>query len=31
LWNTDRQAAINYCIQDVKLTQAVADILMPAY
>jgi hypothetical protein len=31
LWNTDRQAAINYCLQDVKLTQAVADILMPAY
>jgi hypothetical protein len=31
LWNTDRQAAISYCLQDVKLTQAVADILMPAY
>jgi len=31
LWNTDRQAAIDYCLQDIKLTQAVADILVPAY
>lgn len=31
LWNTDRQAAIDYCLQDIKLTQAVADILIPAY
>jgi hypothetical protein len=31
LWNTDRQAAIDYCLQDVRLTQAVADILIPAY
>ena len=31
LWNTNRQAAIDYCLHDVKLTQAVADILMPAY
>ena len=27
----NRQAAIDYCLHDVKLTQAVADILMPAY
>lgn len=31
LWNTDRQAAIDYCLQDIKLTQQVADILIPAY
>ena len=31
LWNTNRQAAIDYCLQDVKLTQQVADILIPAY
>jgi hypothetical protein len=31
LWNTDRQAAIDYCLQDVRLTQQVADILIPAY
>jgi DNA polymerase elongation subunit (family B) len=31
LWNTDRQAAIDYCLQDIRLTQAVADILIPAY
>jgi uncharacterized protein YprB with RNaseH-like and TPR domain len=31
LWKTNRQAAIDYCLQDVRLTQAVADILIPAY
>ena len=31
LWNTNRQAAIEYCLQDIKLTQQVADILIPAY
>ena len=31
MWNTNRQAAIDYCLQDIKLTQAVADILIPAY
>ena len=31
LWNTDRQAAIDYCLRDVQLTQQVADILIPAY
>ncbi len=31
LWNTNRQAAIDYCLHDVKLTQQVADILIPAY
>jgi hypothetical protein len=31
LWNTNRQSAIDYCLHDVKLTQQVADILMPAY
>ena len=31
LWNTDRQAAIDYCLQDIKLTKQVADILIPAY
>ena len=31
LWQTDRQAAIHYCLRDVQLTQKVADILIPAY
>lgn len=31
LWKTNRQAAIDYCLQDVKLTQQVADVLMPSY
>jgi len=31
LWNTNRQAALDYCLRDVQLTQQVADILMPAY
>jgi hypothetical protein len=31
LWQTDRQAAINYCLRDVQLTQQVADILIPTY
>jgi DNA polymerase elongation subunit (family B) len=31
LWKTNRQAAIEYCLQDVKLTQQVADVLMPSY
>ena len=31
LWNTNRQAALDYCLQDIWLTQAVADILIPAY
>ncbi len=31
LWNTDRQAAIDYCLRDVQLTQQVADVLIPAY
>lgn len=31
LWQTNRQAAIDYCLQDVKLTQAVCDILVPTY
>lgn len=31
LWNTDRQAAVNYCLRDVQLTQQVADILIPTY
>jgi hypothetical protein len=31
LWNTDRQAAIDYCLLDVELTKRVADVLMPAY
>ncbi len=31
LWNTNRQAAIDYCLQDIRLTQQVADILIPAY
>jgi hypothetical protein len=31
LWNTDRQAAIDYCLLDVELTKRVADVLIPAY
>lgn len=31
LWHTDRQAAVNYCLRDVQLTQQVADILIPTY
>jgi DNA polymerase elongation subunit (family B) len=31
LWNTDRQAAIDYCLRDVQLTQQVADILVPQF
>jgi hypothetical protein len=31
LWNTDRQAAIDYCLQDVELTKRVADVLIPSY
>ena len=31
LWNTNRQAALDYCLRDVQLTQQVADILIPAY
>ena len=31
LWHTDREAAINYCLRDVQLTQQVADILIPSY
>ena len=31
LWNTDRQAAVNYCLRDVQLTKQVADILIPTY
>ena len=31
LWKTNRQAAIDYCLQDVKLTQQVADVLIPTY
>ena len=31
LWNTDRQAAVNYCLRDVQITQQVADILIPTY
>jgi DNA polymerase elongation subunit (family B) len=31
LWKTNRQAAIDYCLQDVRLTQQVADVLMPSY
>jgi uncharacterized protein YprB with RNaseH-like and TPR domain len=31
LWKTDREAAINYCLRDVQLTQQVADILIPTY
>jgi predicted PolB exonuclease-like 3'-5' exonuclease len=31
LWQTDREAAINYCLRDVQLTQQVADILIPSY
>ena len=31
LWNTDREAAINYCLRDIQLTKQIADILMPAY
>ena len=31
LFKTDREAAINYCLRDVELTQKVADVLMPAY
>lgn len=31
LWQTDREAAINYCLRDVQLTQRVADILIPEF
>lgn len=31
LFNTDREAAINYCLRDVQLTQQVSDILLPTY
>ena len=31
LWNTNRQAALDYCLRDVQLTQQVADILIPSY
>jgi len=31
LWQTDRQAAIHYCLRDVQLTQQVADILINSY
>lgn len=31
LWNTDRQAAVNYCLRDIQLTKQVADILIPTY
>lgn len=31
LWNTDREAAINYCMRDVQLTQHVADILIQTF
>ena len=31
MWNTDRQAAVNYCLRDVQLTKQVADILIPTY
>ena len=31
LFKTDREAAINYCLRDVQLTQQVADILIPTY
>lgn len=31
LWQTDREAAINYCLRDVQLTQQIADILIPTY
>ena len=31
LWNTDRQAAIDYCLQDVKITAQVAEILVPSF
>jgi len=31
LFRTDREAAINYCLRDVQLTQQVADILIPTY
>ena len=31
LFKTDREAAINYCLRDVELTQKVSDILIPTY
>ena len=31
LWNTDREAAINYCLRDIQLTKQIADILIPTY
>lgn len=31
LFQTDRKAAIDYCLRDVELTQKVADILIPSY
>lgn len=31
LWQTDRQAAIHYCLRDVELTQGVADKLINNY
>lgn len=31
LFRTDRQAAIDYCLRDVELTQQVANILIPTY
>ena len=31
LFKTNRQAALDYCLRDVELTQKVADILIPTY
>lgn len=31
LYQTNRQAAIDYCLRDVELTQKVSDILLPSY
>lgn len=31
LWQTDREAAINYCLRDVQLTHHVADVMIPQF
>ena len=31
LWQTDREAAINYCLRDVQLTHQVADVMIPQF
>ena len=31
MWQTDREAAINYCLRDVQLTHQVADVMIPQF